>query len=50
MELGGQKKFIDWALVTTEQMAAYMEAAGLESVFDPVGLFDRGLFICRPAK
>ena len=38
------------ALVEAEQMAAYMEAAGLNCVFDSVGLFDRGLFIARPAS
>lgn len=38
------------ALVPIEQMAAYMEEAGLSSVFDPIGLFDRGLFIARPAE
>ena len=36
------------ALVTTEQMAAHFKAAGLRCVSDPVGLFDRGLFIARP--
>ena len=36
------------ALVPPEQMAAHFEAAGLRCVFDPVGLFDRGLFIARP--
>jgi SAM-dependent methyltransferase len=38
------------ALVETEQMAAYLEAAGLSCVFDPVGLFGRGLFIARPTR
>lgn len=39
------------ALVPTTQMAAYMGAAGLNCVFDSVGLFDRrGLFIARPAN
>jgi SAM-dependent methyltransferase len=36
------------ALVPTEQMASYFEAAGLGCVFDSVGLSDRGLFIARP--
>jgi SAM-dependent methyltransferase len=36
------------ALVPTEQMVSYFEAAGLGCVFDSVGLFDRGLFIARP--
>jgi SAM-dependent methyltransferase len=36
------------ALIETEQMAAFMEAAGLSCVFDRVGLFDRGLFVARP--
>jgi|ERR1019366_6075570 SAM-dependent methyltransferase len=35
------------ALIPTETMASYFQAAGLRSTFDPVGLFDRGLFIAR---
>ena len=35
------------ALVPTKQMSSYFKAAGLQCVFDPVGLFDRGLFIAR---
>jgi SAM-dependent methyltransferase len=38
------------ALVPIEKMASHFEAAGLQCVFDSVGLFDRGLFIARPAK
>lgn len=38
------------ALVTKEQMTEYLEAAGLRSAFDPVGLSDRGLFVAHPAK
>jgi SAM-dependent methyltransferase len=36
------------ALIPTEAMAKYFQATGLKTVFDPVGLFDRGLFIARP--
>jgi SAM-dependent methyltransferase len=35
------------ALIPTETMATYFHAAGLRCEFDPVGLFDRGLFIAR---
>ncbi len=35
------------ALIPTETMTKYFHAAGLQSEFDPVGLFDRGLFIAR---
>jgi trans-aconitate methyltransferase len=38
------------ALVPADQMASHFEAAGLQCVFDSDGLFDRGLFIARPAK
>ena len=36
------------ALIPTETMSRYFHAAGLRCEFDPVGLFDRGLFIARP--
>jgi SAM-dependent methyltransferase len=36
------------ALVPTETMKSYFNSAGLLCDFDPVGLFDRGLFIARP--
>jgi len=36
------------ALVSTEKMTSYFHAAGLRCNFDPVGLFDRGLFVARP--
>jgi SAM-dependent methyltransferase len=35
------------ALVPTEQMASYFEAAGLCCIFDPRGLSGRGLFLAR---
>jgi SAM-dependent methyltransferase len=35
------------ALVPTGEMTSHFEAAGLRSIFDPAGLFDRGLFIAR---
>jgi SAM-dependent methyltransferase len=34
-------------LISPEQMQAHFAAAGLQSQFDPVGLFGRGLFIAR---
>jgi ubiquinone/menaquinone biosynthesis C-methylase UbiE len=38
------------ALVSTEKMTSNFHAAGLRCEFDPVGLFDRGLFVARPAN
>ena len=38
------------ALIPTEQMASYFEAAGLRWSFDPAGLSGRGLFIARPDR
>jgi hypothetical protein len=35
------------ALIPTETMAGHFKAAGLHCDFDPVGLFDRGLFVAR---
>ena len=35
------------SLIPTETMTKYFHAAGLRCQFDPIGLFDRGLFIAR---
>lgn len=37
-------------MLTTEQMTACFHAAGLEVVYDAIGISDRGLFLAKPVR